>query len=160
VLAAAKMRGMSVPTNRRHYRTWRNRVGVYFFGSVIGILGLVLAGASPAPIAVRIVGVAALPLAWLYVRRGTRIGVEVTNDGIVVYGTFSTQRVSTADVLNVGTHRWFMNQVVHLDLRDGRRVETNLIQGALVTWHGGKTKDILSVLQRELDHQGLERSVA
>jgi xanthosine utilization system XapX-like protein len=152
------MRGMPVPTNNRHYRTWRNRLAVYPFGILIGILGLILAAASPAPVAVRIVGVAGIPLAWLYIRRGTRIGVEVTNDGIVVYGPLSTQRVSTADVLNVGTHRWFMNQVVHLDLRDGRRVETNLIQGVLVTWHGGKTKDILSVLQRELDHQGLECS--
>jgi hypothetical protein len=41
--------------------------------------------------------------------------------------------------------------VIHFDLRDDRRLETNLIQGALVTWRGGKTKDILSVLQRELD---------
>jgi hypothetical protein len=121
------------------------------FGVLIGVLGVAVAGAAPAPIPVRIVGVVCIPLAWVYIRRGRRIGVEVGRGGAVVYGPFSTQWVSRDDVLDVGTHRWFMNTVIHLDLRDGRRVETNLIQGALVTWPDGKTTDIRSVLKRELN---------
>jgi hypothetical protein len=114
------------------------------------VLGIAVAGASAAPIPLRVVGIAAIPLAWAYIWRGVRIGVEVCDGYIVIYGPFRTQRVSRVDVLRISTHSWFMNTVVHLDLQDGRRIETNLIQGALVTWHGGKTRDILSVLRREL----------
>jgi hypothetical protein len=40
--------------------------------------------------------------------------------------------------------------VVHFDLGDGRRLGTNLIQDAVVSWEGGRTRDILSVLRGEL----------
>jgi hypothetical protein len=75
---------------------------------------------------------------------------------VVVRGPFSSHRVPKRDIVGVGIHRWAVNMVVHLDLRDGRRLETNLIQGALVTWRGGRTKDILSVLQRDLNAHGKE----
>lgn len=124
---------------------------MYPFGALIGVLGLVLAGAPPAPILVRVLGLAGIPLAWWFGTVGGRIGVDIDEAGMVVHGPFRSQRVSRYDIVGVGTHRWFANMVVHLDLRDGRRLGTNLIQGALVTWQDGKTKDILSVLQHELD---------
>jgi hypothetical protein len=104
-----------------------------------------------------VLGVAGIPLGWAYIRRGVSIGVDIDEAGVVVRGPFSSQRVSKDDIIGVGTHRWFVNMVVHFNLRDGRRLGTNLIQGALVTWPGGNTKDILSVLQRELDTRGKEQ---
>lgn len=52
-----------------------------------------------------------------------------------------------------------LNKIVDITLVDGRTLNTNLIQGAPVIWTGGKTKDILSVLQTELDARGAGPSV-
>lgn len=86
-----------------------------------------------------------------------RIGIEAGNDGIVVYGPFSTRHVAWDEVAGLDTHRWSISKVVDLKLIDGRTVETNLLQGRTVTWRGGKTRDILSVLQSELDSQGVAK---
>jgi hypothetical protein len=84
------------------------------------------------------------------------MGLKVDKDNIYVYGPFSSGRVAWRDVSGLATHRWSVNQIVDLKLVDGRTLNTNLIQGASVDWQGGKTKDILSVLQAELDaHRSL-----
>jgi hypothetical protein len=123
---------------------------MYPFGLILGILGLVLAGAPPTPIPLRVFGLVCIGLAWWFGTAGGRIGMDIDEAGVVVRGPFSSKRISRTEIVRVGTHKWFVNTVVHLDLRDGRRLGTNLIQGALVTWRGGETRDILAVLQREL----------
>jgi hypothetical protein len=136
--------------NERYYRTLRNRIAIYPFGVVIGLLGLILAGATSAPIALRIFGAMAIPIAVIYTRRGLRLGIRLNESEVVVYAPFRTLHVQRADVAGVGLHKWFANWVVHIELRDGRRIETNLIEGALVTWKDGKTKHILVALEHEL----------
>jgi len=89
-------------------------------------------------------------LVWM-VRRAARIGVEVDEGGLVVYGPARSQRVSWAGVAGFGTHRWGTSEVVDVRLVDGRVLNANLIQGARADWENGKTDDILSVLRRELD---------
>jgi hypothetical protein len=78
------------------------------------------------------------------------MGVEVRQNDIVVFGPFGTKHVPRDEVAGLGTHRWSINTIVDLKLVDGRTLNTNLIQGASVVWNGGKTVDILSVLQAEL----------
>jgi hypothetical protein len=124
---------------------------MYPFGVVLGVLGLVVAGAAPAPIPVRVFGLICLPLAWWFGTLGGRIGVDIGAADVVVRGPFGSERLTRAEIVDVGVHRWFLNMVVHFDLSDGRRLGTNLIQGVMVNWEGGTTKDILSVLGHELD---------
>jgi hypothetical protein len=124
---------MAISADTRHYRTWRNRVLLYPFGVLAAVLGLAVAGA-PVALPVRIPTLAGLAFAFWLIRRGTHVGLEVGTKGIEVYGPFRTQHVSWDQVAGLGTYRWFANKVVELDLSDGRKLETNLIQGALVTW--------------------------
>lgn len=140
---------MSVDSRR--YRTRRNQIAIYPFSVLIGLIGLLLAGASAAPIAARLVGVGLILLVWPYTRWGLRIGVDIADSEIVVHGPYKSQHLIRDDIVDMGTYRWFANKIVYFDLQDGRRLRTNLIQGALVTWQGGRTKDILSVLRQELD---------
>jgi hypothetical protein len=123
---------------------------MYPSGIILGVLGLVVAGASPAPVPVRIFGLICIPLAWWFGTIGGRIGVDINEADILVRGLFGSERLSRADIVGVGTHRWFLNFVVHFDLRHGRRLSTNLIQSARVSWKDGRTNDILSVLQGEI----------
>lgn len=141
----------------RRYRTRRNQIAVYPFSLLIGLSGLLLAGASGSPIAARLVGIGFLLIVWPYTRWGLRIGVDVADGEIIVRGPYKSQRLFRDDIMDMGTYRWFANKVVYFDLRDGRRLRTNLIQGALVTWQGGGTKDILSVLRHELGTGVTER---
>jgi hypothetical protein len=61
------------------------------------------------------------------------------------------------DIVAIGTSRWFVNLVVYFELKDGRRLGTNLIQGARVRFPEGATKDAVAVLERDL---GVARTVA
>jgi hypothetical protein len=78
------------------------------------------------------------------------MGVEVRQNDIVVFGPLGANHVPWNEVAGLGTHRWSINTIVDVKLVDGRTLNTNLIQGAPVVWNGGKTVDILSVLQAEL----------
>jgi Bacterial PH domain len=140
--------------NRRHYKTRRNGLAFYPFLVVTVAVGLSIAVAPGGGFLLPLAGGVFIFLAVWFIKRGMRLGVEVGEEGIVVYGPFSTQRVAWDDVVGLDTHRWSINKIVDLKLRDGHTVNTNLIQGALVTWQGGKTKDILSVLQAEFEGEG------
>jgi hypothetical protein len=141
--------------NRRHYKTRRNGLAFYPFLVVTVVVGLSIAVAPGGGFLPPLAGGVFIFLAVWFTKRGRRLGVEVGEEGIVVYGPFSTQRVAWDDVVGLDTHRWSINEIVDLRLADGRTLNTNLIQGAPVTWQGGKTKDILSVLQVELNSQGV-----
>jgi hypothetical protein len=136
---------------RRHYKLRRIWLAAYPFAAVMVLAALSIAVAPGGGLLLPVVGAAIVLLAVWFTRRGMRIGVEVGPDEIVVYGPVRTQRLLWHDVAGVSTHRWSINRVVDLKLADGRTVNTNLIQGASVGWRGGKTTDILSVLQGELD---------
>lgn len=84
------------------------------------------------------------------------MGIETDKNGIVVYGPVSTRHVGWDEIAGLGVHRWGINrEVLHLELVDGRKLETNLIQGRAVTWQDGKTKDIKSVLRSDLQSHGV-----
>ena len=135
---------------RRHYKLRRMWFFILPFAAVTVLVGLSIAVAPRGGLLAPVAGAAFVFLGVWYARRGLRIGVEVGPDEIVVYGPFRTQQLLWRDVASLRTHRWSINQVVDLELTDGRLVNTNLIQGASVGWHGGKTTDILSVLQADL----------
>jgi hypothetical protein len=140
--------------NQRHYRTRRNRFGMYPFLGICIFLGLLLTLAPRGGLALHVgAGVGVLILVWL-ARNAARMGLKVDRDDVQVCGPFSSERVAWSDVSGLDTHRWSINQIVDLKLMDGRTLNTNLIQGASVDWQGGETKDILSVLQAELDAHG------
>jgi hypothetical protein len=85
------------------------------------------------------------------------MGIEVSQNGVVVYGSFLTYRVAWRDVAGFASHRVSFSQIVDLKLADGRTIKTSLVQGVSVTWQEGKTRDILSVLQSELSSRGVAR---
>jgi len=102
-------------------------------------------------VAARIAGVVGLLLAWMFVRRGIRLGLELKPGGeVTVYGPFSTITLSRDEIADVDTHKWFANKVVDIKLQGGRSIPTTLIQGARVSSQAGETKDIVGVLRREL----------
>jgi hypothetical protein len=74
------------------------------FGLLIGLLGLILAGAAPSPIAVRLLGGLGVVLAVAYVWRGVRIGVDIHHASVVVHGAWKSDRVAVDDIAGVGTH--------------------------------------------------------
>jgi len=141
--------------NGRHYRTRRNRLLAYPFSILMTILGLIVATAPRGGLLLPMAGGAMIIFAVVFTRWVSRVGIEVGQDGIVVYGPFMTRRVRWSKVAGLATHRWSINQVVDVKLSDGRTLNTNLIQGAPVIWNGGRTKDILSVLQAEFDSRGV-----
>ena len=135
---------------RGTYRTRRNQLVVLPVGLIAPLLGLILAASPSASLPIRLVGLVGLVGGVAYVWRGVRIGVDIDDDGVIVRGPFTSERLSKDDIAAVGTHTWFANVVVNFDLKDGRRLGTNLIQGARTTSPDGTTKDVMSVLQREL----------
>lgn len=138
-----------LPQTRR-YRCRRVRLAVDPFGALIVFLGLVLAVGNKPPAPIRLGGAAAILVGVGFIWCAHRIGVDVCGSTVTVRGPLQT-RVSRADLAGVGMYRWFANRVVYLELHNGRRLDTSLIQGARVNWAGGKTHDILGVLAAELE---------
>jgi len=103
---------------------------------------------------VRIAAVAGIVLCWWMARRAGRTGLEVDETGIVRLGAFQTQHVTWDEIVGLSTTRVFASVLVYLNLADGRRLQTGLVQGPTVVWQRGETKDIVSVLQHELDVRG------
>jgi hypothetical protein len=134
---------------RRRYRCRRVRLAVEPFGALIVFLGLVLAVGNRPPLPIRLAGAAGILIGLSFVWWGRRIGVDIDGSTVTVRSPMQV-RVSRDDILGVGTRRWFANRVIYVELRDGRRLDTSLIQGASVTWAGGETHDILAVLAEEL----------
>jgi hypothetical protein len=82
------------------------------------------------------------------------LGVETGNEGVVVYSPYRTLRLKWSDVAGFETRRWAFNQEIGIRLKDGERIRTSLVQGRVVRWKEGKTKDIMSVLRAELTERG------
>jgi len=138
----------------RHYRTRRSRFTLYPFSILAALLGLLLALASWAGLLIHIGGIiAVITMLWI-TRNAARMGIRVGQDEIVVYGSFRTYHVAWRDVAGFATHRVSFSQIVDLKLADGHTIKTSLVQGVPVTWGGGKTEDILSVLLTELRSRG------
>lgn len=136
---------------KRHYRTQRNRFFAYPFGGLAIVVGLIVILAPRGGLAIHISAAGCLAFVLWLIRNALRLGIATDEGGVVVYGPISAQRVTWGEIAGLDTHRWSINQIVDLQLVDGRKLNTNLIQGASVTWHGGKTSDILDVLGKELN---------
>jgi hypothetical protein len=95
-----------------------------------------------------------LILLWL-IGRVRRLGIEIVGDGVIAYGTFWSRRIKWDEIDDLELFRWGINQEIKLRLTDGNIVRTNLLQGRVVSWPGGKTKDIFTLLQTELKGSAL-----
>jgi RHS repeat-associated protein len=137
-------------TQERHYRTRRSRFTLYPFSIVAALLGLLLALASWGGILIHIGGIIALIAMLWIMRNAARMGIRVGEDEIVVYGSFRTHYVAWRDVAGFTTHRVSSSHIVDLKLTDGHTIKTSLVQGVPVTWRGGRTEDVLSVLEAEV----------
>lgn len=139
-----------------HYHTRVARILLYPFGTVTIFLGLIVTFVPRGALLLHIWAAAwTIGAAWL-LRRSARLGIDIVEDGIVAYGAFWSKHVPWDEIAGFDTQRWVINQEVGVKLANGERVRTSLLQGRVVAWHGGKTRDILSILQTELDSHASE----
>jgi hypothetical protein len=136
--------------SNRHYRTRRNRVAYFPLWLCTVVIALIVALVPRGPAAIHVgAAIALVVLLWLG-RNIYRLGINLTDDGITVYGAVRTRHVAWREVVAVETHRWMGGEIADLALSNGRRVNTNLIQGAPVSWAAGEaageTTDIVSEL--------------
>jgi len=89
-------------------------------------------------------------LSWFFFVQITRQGVEVTPTALIIRNAFSTSTIKWFDIECFNTRQWFVNHEVMVVLTSGQRIRTVLIQGRVVAWKGGKTRDILSILRAVL----------
>lgn len=124
-----------VPVDPRHYRSRRVKWIIYPFAAVAMLLGIVLA-ATPHHIspAIRVAAVAGVAACWWMARRAGRLGLEVDETGIVRLGAFQTQHITWDEIVGLSTARVFASVIVYLNLADGRRLQTGLVQGPTVVW--------------------------
>jgi hypothetical protein len=137
--------------NRRHYRTHIGLIILYPFCVVGVVLGLLVTLVPRGGVLLHIMTAGCVLGALWLTGRVKRLGVLVTSENITVYNTYYTRRIAWVDVGGFDTRRWVLNREVGIQLRDGSRIHTSLLQGRFVTWSGGKTRDIISVLQADLD---------
>lgn len=90
----------------RHYRTRRNLVAIYPFATLVLLLGLLLVFVPRGGLVVHIGAVVYVVLMVCLTRNAVRLGVEVRQDAMVVYGPFGSRRVEWNDVAGLSTHRW------------------------------------------------------
>jgi hypothetical protein len=139
---------------KRHYRTRRNRFFIYPFSTAGVVICLLLVLVPRGGLVVHVgAAICVVLLLWL-ARNAGRMGLEVDPNGIHVHGPFKSEHVAWDNVVGLDTHRWSINEIIDVRLADGRTLNTSLVQGIPVSWHGGKTNDILSVLQTELRSRG------
>lgn len=128
-----------------------SRLLLYPFCVFGGLLGLLVTLAPSGPLLLHVgTAVCVLGVLWL-TKRARQLGIEVTHNGIVVHNTYVTSRLTWAEIAGFDTRRWMVNREVGIRLKEGRRVRTSLLQGRVVTWKGGKTRDIISVLEADLE---------
>lgn len=132
------------------YRTRRNQIAIWSFGLFIVAISFVVA-VGTGPIWAHIAGLIGLLVGIAYIRRGIAIGIDIRGESILVRGPFRSQRVRAREIVGVETKLWFANPVVRLVTHDGRRFDTNLIQGARTTCPAGHTMDVLRTLQKRLE---------
>lgn len=122
------------------------------------VLGLALAIGPHGGLGVRLVTVALAAGGVGVIFWAKRIGVEVSRDGLVVRRALETRTLKWQDVGRIEVHPRGISQEVDLMLRNGEMLHTTLLQGRVVIWKGGKTKDILSLLSSDLESaEGSER---
>jgi len=97
-------------------------------------------------------------LAWaLSFKVPGRVGLTIANDGVVVCHGLWSRSIAWEEIAGFDTRPWFLNQEVGIQLKDCRRL-TPLLQGRVVTWRDGATRDIMSVLVAAQHHWQHERS--
>lgn len=137
--------------NERHYRTSIARIILYPYCVLGLILGAGLVVVPRGALLIHIGAGACVLIALWLTRQVKRLGVKTTDDGMIVYHPYGTSRLAWTDIVGFDTRRWVINQEVGIRLKNGSRVRTSLVQGRVVTWQGGKTRNILSVLEAEMN---------
>jgi len=126
---------------------WLYGVLVAFFTA---ILLLVVVSDAARPASGRIIGLV-LWIAFIAVvgLRSARVGVYVSETHLRLRGTFRTADVPWDEVRGFHTAPWRNDVGVFVDLADGTELRLPaILQGRRVSWPGGSTRDVLSVLER------------
>jgi hypothetical protein len=128
------------------YRTQIARFGLYPLLAAWLVFSLPLIVAPRGGWPIHLGGVVfVLASLWSF-RLPGRMGVTVRSEGIVVGHILWSRFIPWENVEQFDTRRWGFNHEVGIRLPDGQRAITSLLQGRVVAWDGGKTRDILSVL--------------
>ncbi len=111
---------------------------------------LVIASDAARPASSRIVGLV-LWAAFVAVvgLRSARVGVQVSDAHLRLRGTFRTADVPWGEVRRFHAAPWRNDVGVFVDVADGTELRLPaILQGRRVSWPGGSTRDVLSVLER------------
>lgn len=134
----------------RHYRTTLSRLIMYPFGGLALCLGLIVTLVPRGAIVLHVVAAICVIVLFLLIRRIKLIGVKTSDDCLIVYNVYATRQLRWVDIDRFDTRRWGINHEVGIWLKSGNRIRTSLVQGRVVRWQRGKTRDIMSVLQEEM----------
>lgn len=144
------------PVVHRLYRTRLARWILYPFfvvGIPLGILGTLLPDSRWT---FHLWGLACLTAMFWCLWRARILGVEVTDSGYVVHGTLTSKKIGWSEISSIYPQRSGLNRSIRIQVNNGECFRTSLLQGRVVTWEGGRTKDILSILRSELAaHSGV-----
>ncbi len=133
-------------SERTFYRTRLTRFLLYPFcvAGFVFTFPLVVAPRGGWP--VHVIALVAM-LAWaLSFKVPGRFGLTIGNRGVVVCHGLWSRSIDWGQIDSFDTRRWGFNQEVGIQLKDGRRALTSLLQGRVVTWRDGATRDIMSIL--------------
>ncbi|HEX3510592.1 MAG TPA: hypothetical protein VHT27_05770 [Solirubrobacteraceae bacterium] len=115
---------------------------------MVGSLSLLIAPTGG--VAPKIIGAFCLIGAPLLFVRQLRAGVEITQQSVRVHSVYLTRAIPRPLIVGITTKPVFTSKMVYLVLRGGGTAWTGLAQGVTVAWEGGRTVDIVGVLESEL----------
>jgi hypothetical protein len=99
--------------SNRHYRT-RGRV-VYFPLWLCAVVVAVIVALVPrGPAAIHVGAAIALVVVLWLGRNIYRLGIDLTDDGITVYGAVRIRRIAWREVVAVESHRWMGGEIAIL----------------------------------------------
>jgi hypothetical protein len=120
----------------------------------MGLFGFILLlSLTAAPIATILrvpSGVFAFVFLYLSWSVGDR-GVEVRGDGIRVKRAFRWRSIPWGEIRLFAVEQAALSAPVRVELRSGERLTLPLTQGRKASWAGGEARDVLNVLNRDLD---------
>jgi hypothetical protein len=143
-------------------RVYRDRLGstaIRAFWLLAAFLALVVAAAPPLPAIARVPLVALLLCSLLIAYRAGRMGVAVTPSGVWLGMVAFSRWIPWREVSAFEERPFMLYAEVRVRVTDGRSYRTMLVQGRAMRWHGGKTRDVLSALNADLQAARARRLV-
>ncbi|HEY7892559.1 MAG TPA: hypothetical protein VIC05_10160 [Solirubrobacteraceae bacterium] len=132
---------------------YRDRLGsgVIAVGMSPLVLVLIKAIASPIPTVARFLcGVLAVAVIVVTGRLVRRFGVGISEFGVEVSGSSVRRTIPWTDVVAFRAQPWGPYASIQVELRSGKLIRTPMMQGRKMSWDGGHTRDILTLLDSHL----------